>query len=194
MLSGRVRAGCVWLVLALVTASGGTGDTAHAQVSYPATVTSVVDGDTLHAQMASDGQDVTVRIIGIDTPETRKPGTPIECGGKEASSAMTDLAQGHAMNLVTDPTQDLVDRYGRSLFYVDRTDGLDLGLEMIRRGWTKAYVYNQDFARLPAYLQAESDANADQVGVWGGCEGDFHHSGDDDLRDRRDSANAFVRR
>jgi micrococcal nuclease len=58
---------------------------AYGQTSSRATVTSVVDGDTLHARLASDGRDVAVRLIGIDTPETRRPGTPIECGGPEAS-------------------------------------------------------------------------------------------------------------
>jgi endonuclease YncB( thermonuclease family) len=78
---------------------------------------------------------------------------------------MEDLAEGRAVNLVTDPTQGTVDSFGRSLFYVDRTDGVDVGLAMIRRGWSAAYIYDEPFQRLQAYLSAETDADAREAGV-----------------------------
>ncbi|MBN1609254.1 MAG: thermonuclease family protein [Polyangiaceae bacterium] len=170
-----------------------SGGVAEAQTAATGTVTSVVDGDTLHVAVAPDGHDVTVRIIGIDTPETRAPGTPIECGGPDATDAMVELAQGKAVSLVTDPTQATVDRYGRSLFYVDRTDGLDVGLEMIKRGWSTAYVYSDPFQRLPTYEAAEAEADAGQRGVWGDCNGDFHRTARDERLERATAAKAFVR-
>src|SRR4051812_23102365 len=93
---------------------------ASAQTSTAATVSRVVDGDTVIARLA-DNSEITVRLIGIDTPETVKPGTPIECGGQQASDLMRQLAEGKEVNLVSDPTQDAVDGFGRSLFYVDRS-------------------------------------------------------------------------
>ncbi len=59
--------------------------------TYSVRVLSVIDGDTLKVRLAS-GSRKTVRIIGIDTPETRKPGTPVECRAKQATASMTKLA------------------------------------------------------------------------------------------------------
>ena len=74
---------------------------------------SVIDGDTITVRR----RFYEVRIIGIDTPETRKRGTPIECGGPQATSYMRRLAlpggRGRRVWLTTDPTQDLFDRHGR---------------------------------------------------------------------------------
>ena len=181
------------LVLAALVVSLGGTSSAHAQVAYTANVTSVVDGDTLHARL-SDGRDLTVRLIGIDTPETRDPSAPVECGGREATDAMEELVLERAVALRSDPTQGAVDRFGRSLFYVDRTDGLDVGLEMIRRGWSRAYVFDRPFQRLPAYQAAEAEAEAEPRGVWDQCGGAFHGADEDVLDDRRESAERFVRR
>ena len=174
--------------LALLDPSAANAQTAHA-----ATVTSVVDGDTLHARL-SDGRNVTVRLIGIDTPETRDPDAPVECGGPEATDAMEDLVLGRAVTLRSDPTQAAVDRFGRALFYVDRSDGLDVGLEMIRRGWSRAYVFAAPFQRLESYRDAEANAEDQRRGVWGECGGAFHRARADAEEARSESAERFVRR
>src|SRR6266516_387907 len=71
-----------------------------------------VDGDTLVASVG--GRSFYVRLLGIDTPETHRPGTPVECGGPEASASMAALAPpGQRIELETDPGQDRVDAYGR---------------------------------------------------------------------------------
>jgi micrococcal nuclease len=160
---------------------------ARAQIPTAATVTRVIDGDTVEATL-STGAVVTVRLIGIDTPETKLPGTPVECGGPEASEAMRQLVEGRAVTLAPDPTQDTVDRYGRSLFYVDRNDGLDVGLQMIRRGWAETYVYGGvAFQRYDTYLEAEDNATG---GVWRLCDEDFHR---DQSTFQGESAKDFVR-
>ena len=157
-------------------------------MSSPATVTRVVDGDTVDARLA-DGREVTVRLIGIDAPEAE------ECGTEPAREALGRLVEGQPVNLVSDPTQDAVDRFGRSLFYVDRSsDGLDVGEEMLRRGWAEVFVLERDFERLPRYEFAAVEASGEEAGVWGRCEGDFHRSRADELRDRRMSAADFMRR
>jgi micrococcal nuclease len=153
----------------------------------------VIDGDTLVARLA-DSSEITVRLIGIDTPETVKPGTPVECGGQQASDAMKQLAEGQQVNLVSDPTQDAVDRFGRSLFYVDRIDGVDVAEEMLRAGWANVFVFDQDFQRLSRYRAARTEARDADAGAWGLCDGDFHRTRADELRELRLSAVAFMRR
>jgi len=121
-----------------------------------ARVTSVIDGDTLKVRFAN-GVRTTVRLIGIDTPETRKPGTPVQCGGRAATARMKQIAyrngKGRSVTIRTDPTQDLTDRYGRLLSYV-AAGGTDFGRTMVSSGWAKTYVYRVDFQRVAAYRSA----------------------------------------
>jgi endonuclease YncB( thermonuclease family) len=157
--------------------------TAHGQTVYPATVTGVTDGDTLSARLA-DGRQLTVRLIGIDAPE------PDECGGRDARTALASLADGHAVELETDPSVQLLDGFGRSWFYVDRADGADVGFELVRRGWA-AVAGDPPFARLRGYLDAEEESFD---GVWADCDGDFHLTRAERRRGLESSAKLFVRR
>ena len=148
-----------------------------------ARIISVTDGDTVKVRLRS-GASKAVRLIGIDTPESRKPGVPVECGAKQATAAMTKVAfrkrrggrVGLAVRLTTDPTQDRIDRYGRLLAYVERqSDGLDLGRASIRSGWAVAYVYaGTPFQRYAAYSAVQTQAEAAHRGVWSSCGGDVH--------------------
>lgn len=142
-----------------------------------ATVVEAVDGDTLEVTIRKTGANVDVRLIGIDTPETKRPGTPIECGGPQASALMHRMADDRTVTLVTDPTQDRFDRYGRLLAYVMRDDRLNLNRAAIRRGWAEVYVYNDiPFALVRSFRRAESAAKEEGRGVWGHCDGNFHHA------------------
>ena len=150
---------------------------------YSAHIVKVTDGDTIKVRLRS-GALKTVRLIGIDTPESRKPGVPVECGAKQATAAMTKLAfrkrrgrhDGQAVRLTTDPTQDRTDRFGRLLAYVERrSDGLDLGRAMIRAGWAVAYVYDRTpFQRYAGYSALQTKAETAHRGVWSSCGGDVH--------------------
>lgn len=144
--------------------------------SQPARVLRVTDGDTLKVRL-SGGRTVDVRLIGIDTPETRKPGTAVECGGPEATARMKKLAfsngVGRVVKLRSDPTQDRVDRYGRVLAYVGG-GGVDFGHTMILSGWAKTYVYERDFQRVAKYRTAQRSARSAKRGVWRKCGGNFH--------------------
>jgi endonuclease YncB( thermonuclease family) len=143
-----------------------------------ARVTSVIDGDTLKVRFA-DGAKATVRLIGIDTPETKKPGTPVQCGGRAATTRMKALAlrngTGRTVTITTDPTQDLTDRYGRLLAYVG-AGGTDFGRTMVSAGWAKTYVYRVDFQRVGAYRAAQRSAKSAGRGVFRRCAGAFHRS------------------
>lgn len=139
-----------------------------------ALVVRAVDGDTLDVRIRSTGADVDVRLIGIDTPETHRPGVPIECGGPRASQSMQRMAVGRRVTLITDPTQDRFDRYGRLLAYAIRGH-VDLNRAQVRRGWAAVYVYGGvAFKRVRAYRRAAAAARSERRGVWGLCDGDFH--------------------
>ncbi|MDA0165931.1 thermonuclease family protein [Solirubrobacter ginsenosidimutans] len=142
-----------------------------------ARIVRVIDGDTLRVRLSS-GRQITVRLIGIDTPETKRPGVAVECGGTAASAYMHRIAfrrgRGRQVTLVNDPSQDATDRYGRTLAYVDASEKGDLSRLMLRAGWASVYVYANPFGRLARYESAAGQAAARRAGAWDRCDGDFH--------------------
>ena len=158
---------------------GGVGAerSAHPAV-FPrhATIDYAVDGDTLRVRIAS-GDLLYVRLVGIDTPEDAKPGTPVECGSRQAAASMVRLApEGAPVHLVRDSVADEYDRYGRLLAHAF-VAGHQLELAQLRRGWAEVYRYDdQHFDGLAAFEHASAAARRADRGVWGGCGGDFHSS------------------
>jgi len=146
--------------------TGTTTTKTTATLKQRARVVKVVDGDTLRVRL-STGPTKDVRMIGIDTPEVYGG---VQCGGKQASASMRKLTPvGTRVVLVSDPTQDRVDRYGRILRYV-MTDGKDMNRAQVQRGWARVYVYNNNpFKRVSAYRKSQRLANAADRGVWGVC-------------------------
>lgn len=135
-------------------------------------VTKVIDGDTIDA--ANDGADTKVRIIGINTPETVDPRRAVQCFGKEASARAHELLDGKEVRLVADPSQDDLDKYGRSLRFVTLADGSDYGLAMIRGGYAHEYTYKTPHAKQAEYRAAEQEAREAKRGLWAAdtCAGD----------------------
>lgn len=132
----------------------------------------VVDGDTLHVLLS--GRDETVRLIGINTPETVKPRTPIMCGGPEASASMHQLAPvGASVQVVTDPGPGERDRYGRLLayLYVNRRD---VNAEQVRRGLAVVNGYGHPFHESAYFARLQATAKKDGRGVWKLCGGNFN--------------------
>lgn len=162
---------------------GPAAGAAQAGSREPARVVRVVDGDTLKVRLA-DGRRRTVRVLGIDTPETKKPGTPVECGGPQASAGLARLAldgsgyaaTGRRVALIADRTGDRVDRFGRILAYVE-ADGRDLGEQLLADGLAEVYAFRgRRFERRARYEQVEGQARRDRRGSWGACAGNFHSS------------------
>lgn len=87
-----------------------------APVATTASVLKVVDGDTIDIRDDVRGR-LRVRILGIDTPETKKPGYTVGCWGPEATEFARSNMVGQRVALVTDPTQDRTDRYGRTYLH-----------------------------------------------------------------------------
>lgn len=171
--AGRRRAWCVLAALAAVAAGGCSAiDEAPAPGPVGARLERVVDGDTVVVD--AGGRRLTVRLLGIDTPETH--GGPAECGGLAATRYLVRIAPaGTRVRLVTDPgSGDTRDRFGRLLAYVDGDRG-DLGERQLRAGLAYVYRYrDRRFSRLDRYRDAEDQARADVRATWSTCSGDFH--------------------
>nr|DAX81323.1 MAG TPA: nuclease-like protein [Caudoviricetes sp.] len=126
-----------------------------------ATVTRVVDGDTIQAG------EHKIRLIGLDTPETKHPSKPVECFGVEASNKMNELVNGKTVYLVSDPTQDSVDKYGRKLFYVYLEDGTNVAYQMIKDGYGHEYTYKSNPHKWQSqFKSAQDDARNNKRGLW----------------------------
>lgn len=157
-----------------VAGPGGTASTVPrrgaGRVSR-AVVTYVTDGDTIRAR--TGGRVVRVRLLGIDAPETKDPRKPVACYGPEASArARALMPPGAPVTLVTDPTQDERDRYGRLLAYVFTVgDRRPVNERLVRDGAARVYVFrpSRPFLRVAAFRSAESDARAASRGLWGRC-------------------------
>lgn len=130
----------------------------------------VIDGDTI----AVFGEPKNIRILGIDSPETKDPRKPVGCWGKQSSAwAASVLPQGTQVRLVEDRTQDLVDHFGRKLRYVEflkDNTWTDFSEESARTGNSKAYVYgHKPVLRYDKIKAAEDFARANRLGLWGNC-------------------------
>lgn len=130
-------------------------------------VTEVVDGDTIKVSLLG-----TLRLIGIDTPETKDPRKPVQCFGREASNKAKELLSGKRVYLEYDPAQKQ-DKYGRTLAYVYREDGLFYNAEMIKQGYAHSYV-QFPHPRLDEFNLYQREARENDRGFWAAntCNGD----------------------
>ncbi len=167
-----VRIGLTIAVLAEIFSATSSVATAD-PVATTAAVLKVVDGDTVDVRDDVRGR-LRVRILGIDTPETKKPGNTVGCWGPQATEFAKATLVGQRVAVVTDPTQDRTDRYGRTLAYLVRADGWDYSVEAARAGTGHSYIYNgKPVLRYAAIVAAEAEARAAGRGLWGPpCWGD----------------------
>jgi micrococcal nuclease len=136
-------------------------------VAATAIVLKVVGGDTIDIRDDNRGR-LRVRLLGVDTPETKKPGFTVGCWGPEASKFANDTMLGQRVALIPDPTQARTDRYGRTLAYLDKADGWDYSVEAARAGAAHSYVYhNHPAARADEIAAAEQEAKIAGRGLWG---------------------------
>ena len=131
------------------------------------TVVNVVDGDTIDVARGVDGRETdTVRLLGIDTPETHHPTKPVECFGPEAASFTKEHLAGRSVQLEVDIEQR--DRYGRRLAYV-LVDGERFNDELLRRGYARLLVIEPNHAHARTMLREELDAKRAGRGLWSEC-------------------------
>ena len=133
----------------------------------PYTVDRVVDGDTVRIMV--NGVSESVRLIGINTPETVDPDRPVECYGPEASYRAHELLDGRKVWLESDTSQGERDAYGRLLGYI-WIDGATMFNETIlREGLAFEYTYDAAYRYQSQFRAAERDAVAAGAGLWEGC-------------------------
>jgi len=137
-------------------------------IFYP--VTKVVDGDTLSINL--DGTNTTIRLIGIDTPETVDPRKPVQCFGVEASNKAKELLVGKKVRLEMDSSQGNYDKYNRLLAYVYLEDGTLINKKLIQDGYGHEYTYNTPYKYQAEFKKAEQYAQSNKLGLWapGVCE------------------------
>jgi len=139
-----------------------------------ATVTRVVDGDTIEARIeervdgpaggeAEPGLTYDIRLIGIDTPESVKRGTPVECFAKEAAAAAEALLDGESVRLVKDVEE--TDRYERLLRYVYIGEEM-ANARLVINGYAHAYTYPPNVRHSELFVQLEREAREQERGLW----------------------------
>lgn len=125
------------------------------------TVKRVIDGDTIELE-----QEFKVRLIGIDTPESRHPQKPKECYAKEATTKLKELIEGKTIQMEKDVSE--TDRYGRLLRYIFLND-IFINELMVKQGYAHARSYPPDIKYQEILKQAEQHAKDYNLGLWSFC-------------------------
>ena len=132
-----------------------------------ATVKEVVDGDTI--EIAIGGNTERVRLIGINTPETKHPTKGVECFGPEASAYTEQLLpEGTALRVERDV--EARDKYGRLLLYVYiANSNVFVNLDLVMNGYARPMVFEPNTAHMADFSQAATQAELRNVGLWQAC-------------------------
>lgn len=128
-------------------------------------VVAVIDGDTIVVRFARGTTD-TVRLLGVDTPETRHPTRGVECFGPEASAFTRRRLLGRVVRLEHDVERR--DVYDRRLAYV-LVGGRRFNDVLLRRGYARFLIIPPNGAHGRALLEAELDARRHRRGLWRAC-------------------------
>lgn len=149
----------LFLLLSCAPVSEGPG------VAGTARVTRIVDGDTIHVDF--EGKNVSVRFIGMDTPEVRHPTIGRECFGPESSAATKDLLDGEAVRLEFD--RERLDRFGRTLAYIYLSDGRMVNEILVSKGFATVLTVRPNVEHQELFARAEVQARKARRGLWAAC-------------------------
>jgi micrococcal nuclease len=161
----RSRAVVVVTVLAAASALGWWFGDQRRAADQTYRVVEVLDGDTIVVRRVG-APDETVRLLGVDTPETHHPTKPVQCYGPEAAAYSAARLFGQLVRLEDDVERR--DYYDRRLAYV-HLDGELFERELLRKGYARLLVIEPNHAHARAMLDDELDARARGVGLWGEC-------------------------
>jgi micrococcal nuclease len=146
----------------------GGGGAVRPGASVGARVTRVIDGDTIVAQV--DGRQERVRYIGMDTPETVKPDTPVQCYGPAAHALNARLLGGAGARVTLRFDRELRDRYGRLLAYVYRArDGVLVNAQLVQAGAARTLEISPNTTLAGRLAQLQRGAQSAARGLWGAC-------------------------
>lgn len=129
-------------------------------------VSRFVDGDTISVNM--NGKTEKVRLIGVDTPETHKPNTPVQCYGPAAAAYTKNIIGKEKVRLEADPLSSNRDKYNRLLRYVYLPNGTNLNAKLIATGNGFYYPYFP-FEKSQEFSKLQNEARASNKGLWGNC-------------------------
>lgn len=159
---------CLAVVIYLV--QNGNLESAQTQIQKADpglyTVTHFIDGDTIAVNM--DGKEEKVRFIGVDTPETHKPNTPVQCYGPAAAAYTKNRIGLQRVRLEADSLNTNRDRYNRLLRYVYLPDGTLINQQLISNGYGFYYPYFP-FSKSKDFAAAQASAQDAHKGLWGNC-------------------------
>ena len=129
-------------------------------------VSQFVDGDTIAVNM--NGKTERIRMVGVDTPETHKPNTPVQCYGPAAAAFTKNALANKKFRLVSDSLSTNRDRYDRLLRYVYLTDGSNFNQRLVREGYGFYYPYFP-FTKSEQFAAEQAAAQKAKKGLWGNC-------------------------
>jgi len=127
----------------------------------------IADGDTF--TIDKGGEEVTLRLLGIDTPEKKSSFTEEECYGVEATQIIKRLLDGEEIRYETSKLSGELDRYGRVLAYVYLDDGTFVNAELVKRGVAMMYEKNTTHEHYDSLKILEIEAQKQGVGLWSVC-------------------------
>lgn len=138
-------------------------------------VSKVIDGDTLKLKKINGNNfdngenEITVRLIGVNTPESVAPNRPVECFGKEASNYVKNLVNGNFVAIEKDSTQSTYDKYNRLLAYVyikiDENIFM-LNKKIIEDGYAYEYTYSVPYKYQKEFKEVQKYAKENELGLW----------------------------
>jgi endonuclease YncB( thermonuclease family) len=127
-------------------------------------VVEVIDGDTIKVDIGE--KIVTVRLIGIDTPEIANPHNPQnDYFGPEAARYTKQLLENQLVYLIPDPMQSNRDKYDRLLRYVFLEDGTLINAKLVAEGYAYNYIY-EPFQFMKQFDYLEKQAKENRLGLW----------------------------
>jgi micrococcal nuclease len=129
-------------------------------------VIAYADGDTITVDM--NGTPERIRMVGVDTPETKKPDAPAQCYANEAAKFTSDKLTNASVRLEADTKSDNRDRYSRLLRYVFLQDNTMLNKKLIEDGYGFAYT-QFPFDKKAEFIAAQESARLQKKGLWGIC-------------------------
>jgi micrococcal nuclease len=155
------------LIYVVATQSGWLETTARQSDPGLYTINHYVDGDTIAVNM--NGSVETIRFIGVDTPETHKPNTPVQCYGPEATAyTKAQISKFGKVRLQADPLDTNRDVYGRLLRYVYLPDGTLQNEQLIKNGYGFAYL-DFPFSKKAQFAADGQSAQTAKAGLWAVC-------------------------
>jgi len=161
----------VTIFLVVATQSGwlaGPGKTAEINQPGLYVIDHYVDGDTITVNM--NGNIETIRFIGVDTPETHRPNTPVQCYGPEAAAyTQSQISRFGKVRLQADPLDTNRDVYGRLLRYIYLPDGTLMEDQLLKNGYGFAYL-DFPFSRKEQFAADQKIAQEAKVGLWAACQ------------------------